>query len=44
VGLSGSLYPEAGIVWRATRKGALVMGMGDEAMSELNPKAVKGVE
>ncbi len=40
VGLLASLYPDDSVVRRATRKGVLVMGMGDETMQVLNPKAV----
>ena len=40
VGVLASLYPDAGVVNRATRQGVLVMGMGDEAMQVLNPDAV----
>ena len=40
VGVLASLYPDAGVINRATRKGVLVMGMGDEAMQVLNPDAV----
>jgi len=40
VGVLASLYPDASVVNRATRKGVLVMGMGDEAMQVLNPDAV----
>lgn len=39
-GMLASLYPDPSIVNRATRKGVLVMGMGDEAMQLLNPDAV----
>jgi hypothetical protein len=41
VGVLASLYPDAGVVNRATRRGVLVMGMGDEAMQVLNPEAVQ---
>ena len=41
VGVLASLYPDVGIVNRATGKGVLVMGMGDEAMQVLNPDAVQ---
>ncbi|ESQ15306.1 MAG: hypothetical protein N838_09010 [Thiohalocapsa sp. PB-PSB1] len=40
IGVLASLYPEDGIVTHATRKGVLVMGMGDEAMQLLNPDAL----
>ena len=39
VGILASLYPDASVVRRATRKGVLVMGMGDENMIVLNPEA-----
>jgi hypothetical protein len=39
VGILASLYPEAGLVRRATRHGVLVTGMGDETMVVLNPEA-----
>ena len=41
VGVLASLYPDEGVVRRAMRKGALVMGMGDEVMQVLNPQALK---
>lgn len=41
VGVLASLYPDAGVVNRATRRGVLVMGMGDEAMQVLNPEALQ---
>ncbi len=41
VGVLASLYPDAGVINHATRKGALVMAMGDEAMQLLNPDAVR---
>ena len=41
VGVFASLYPDAGVVTRATRKGVLMMGMGDEAMQVLNPDVVQ---
>jgi Sec-independent protein translocase protein TatA len=41
VGVLASLYPDAGVVNRATRGGVLVMGMGDEAMQVLNPEALQ---
>jgi len=41
VGVLASLYPDASVVNRATRKGVLVMGMGDEAMQVLNPDVVQ---
>lgn len=40
VGILATLYPESGVVHRATAKGVLVMGMGDETMQVLNPEAV----
>lgn len=42
VGILASLYPDPGVVRLATRKGVLVMGMGDETMQILNPDAVEG--
>jgi hypothetical protein len=42
VGILASLYPDPGVVRLATRKGVLVMGMGDETMQILNPDAVQG--
>ncbi|MFZ0789546.1 MAG: hypothetical protein WAM94_07980 [Chromatiaceae bacterium] len=42
VGILASLYPDQGLVRLATRKGVLVMGMGDETMQILNPDAVQG--
>jgi hypothetical protein len=39
VGILASLYPEPSVIRRATRKGVLVMGMGDETMEVLNPEA-----
>jgi hypothetical protein len=39
VGILASLYPEPAVIRRATRKGVLVMGMGDETMEVLNPEA-----
>ena len=41
VGVLASLYPDEGVVRCAMRKGALVMGMGDEVMQVLNPQALK---
>jgi hypothetical protein len=41
VGVLASLNPDVGVIKRATRKGVLVMGMGDEAMQLLNPDAVQ---
>jgi hypothetical protein len=41
VDVLASLYPDAGVINRATRKGVLVMGMGDEAMQLLDPDAVQ---
>jgi hypothetical protein len=36
-----SLYPDEGVVRRATCKGVLVRGMGDEVMQVLNSQALK---
>lgn len=41
VGILASLYPDASVVRRATRRGVLVMGMGDETMHVLNPEALE---
>ncbi|WP_296808215.1 hypothetical protein [Thiocapsa sp.] len=41
VGVLASLYPDASVVRRATRRGVLVMGMGDETMHILNPEALE---
>jgi hypothetical protein len=41
VGVLASLYPDDSVVRRATAKGVLVMGMGDEAMQVLNPDALQ---
>ena len=41
VGILASLYPDASVVRRATRRGVLVMGMGDETMQVLNPEALE---
>ncbi|WP_296696912.1 hypothetical protein [Thiocapsa sp. UBA6158] len=41
VGVLASLYPDASVVRRATRRGVLVMGMGDETMHVLNPEALQ---
>ncbi len=41
VGILASLYPDDSVVRRATAKGVLVMGMGDEAMQVLNPDAMR---
>ncbi|WP_213460562.1 hypothetical protein [Thiocapsa sp.] len=41
VGVLASLYPDASVVRRATRRGVLVMGMGDETMHVLNPEALR---
>jgi hypothetical protein len=41
LGVLASLYPDPGLVNRATRRGVLVMGMGDEAMQVLNPEALQ---
>ncbi|MCU0833809.1 MAG: hypothetical protein MUC77_05125 [Chromatiaceae bacterium] len=40
VGVLATLYPEPGVVRRATAQGILVMGMGDETMQVLNPESV----
>lgn len=40
VGVLASLYPDDRMVRRATRKGVLVMGMGDETMQVLNRDAI----
>ena len=40
VGILATLYPEPGVVRRATRKGVLVMAMGEETMQVLNPEAL----
>lgn len=40
VAVLANLSPDEGVVRRATRKGVLVMGMGDEAMQVLNPEAL----
>ena len=42
VGILASLYPDASVVRRATRRGVLVMGMGEETMQVLNPEALQG--
>ena len=41
VGVLASLYPDASVVRRATRRGVLVMGMGEETMQVLNPEALQ---
>jgi len=41
VGVLASLYPDTSVINCATRKGVLMMGMGDEAMQLLNPDAVQ---
>lgn len=41
VGVLASLYPDDSIIRRATKAGVLVMGMGDEAMTVMNPEALK---
>jgi hypothetical protein len=41
VGILASLYPDASVVRCATRRGVLVMGMGDETMHVLNPEALE---
>ncbi|UHD18519.1 hypothetical protein [Thiocapsa bogorovii] len=41
VGILASLYPDASVVRRATRRGVLVMGMGEETMQVLNPEALR---
>jgi hypothetical protein len=40
VGILATLYSEEGVMRRATRKGVLAMGMGDETMQVLNPEAL----
>ena len=42
VGVLASLYPDDSIIRRATQAGVFVMGMGDEAMTVMNPEALKG--
>lgn len=39
VGILATLYPDDSMVHRATRKGVLVMRVGDETMQALNPDA-----
>ncbi len=41
VGILASLYPDASVVRCATRRGVLVMGMGDETMQVMNPEALE---
>ena len=41
VGILASLYPDASVVRRATRRGVLMMGMGDETIQVLNPEALE---
>jgi hypothetical protein len=41
VGILACLYPDASVVRCATRRGVLVMGMGDETMQVLNPEALQ---
>jgi len=41
VGTLATLYPDDSLVRLATRRGVLVMGMGDETMDVLNPQALK---
>ncbi|MGA7979405.1 MAG: hypothetical protein WCA32_04165 [Chromatiaceae bacterium] len=41
IGILASLSPDEGVVRRATCKGVLVMGMGDETMEVLNPNALE---
>jgi uncharacterized coiled-coil protein SlyX len=40
VGVLAALYPTPEVVAYATRRGVLVMGMGDETMDVLNPEAL----
>jgi len=40
-GVLASLYPDPCLVNRASRRGVLVMGMGEEAMQVLNPEALQ---
>ena len=40
IGTLATLYPDDAIVRLATRRGVLVMGMGDETMDVLNPQAL----
>ena len=42
IGILASLCPDQSVVRRATRKGVLIMGMGEETMQVLNPEAVNG--
>ncbi|RKT44420.1 hypothetical protein [Thiocapsa rosea] len=41
VGILASLYPDASVVRRATGRGVLVMGMGEETMQVMNPEALE---
>ena len=40
IGTLATLYPDDSLVRLATRRGVLVMGMGDETMDVLNPQAL----
>jgi len=40
VGVLASLYPSQEVIAYATKRGLLVMGMGDETMDVLNPEVV----
>ncbi len=40
VGVLASLYPSQEVIAYATKRGLLVMGMGDETMDVLNPEAL----
>ena len=40
IGTLATLYPDKSIVRLATRRGVLVMGMGDETMDVLNPQVL----
>lgn len=41
IGILATLYPEESVIRRASRKGVLVMGMGDDTMQVFNPEAVE---
>lgn len=41
IGILAGLYPDGSVVNQASRKGILVMGMGEDNMQVLNPEAVK---
>ena len=43
LGVLASLYPEPDVIRYASRRGVLVMGMGDETMDVLNPEAVASI-